>query len=288
MKAGFSHFPTAYSIPPDELGPVLERHGVESIWVAEHSHIPLSRKSPAPAGGELARQYYDTYDPFVWLTMLAAHTSTLKLATGICLVIQRDPIHTAKQVASLDRLSGGRFLFGVGAGWNEDEMNNHGTQLEGRFKLMRERVAAMKAIWTMDAAEFHGDLVDFDPMVSEPKPLSKPHPPIHVGGVFPGGARRAVQWADGWIPVGGRGGAELGPSIRDMREMAAEAGRDPAEIEVSIYNAPATAEALQEFADAGVDRVAFTLPSVGTAEATESIEAAMAVFEASGLKEGSA
>ena len=286
MKAGFAHFPTGYSIPPNELGPVLEAHGVESIWVAEHSHIPLSRKTPSPGGGELARHYYDTYDPFVWLTMLAAHTTSLRLATGICLVPQRDPIHTAKEVASLDRLSGGRFLFGVGAGWNEDEMNNHGTQLEGRFKLMRERVEAMKAMWTMDEAEYHGDLVDFDPMVMEPKPLTTPHPPIHVGGVFPGGARRAVSWADGWIPIQGRGDVPLADSIRQMREMAAEAGRDPMSIEVSVYYAPATVEGLQELADAGVDRAAFGLPSVGTNEAIESIDAAMAAFEASGLREG--
>lgn len=285
MKPGFAHFPTGYSIPPDVLGPALERHGVESIWVAEHSHIPLSRKTPAPAGGELARQYYDTYDPFIWLTMLAAHTESVKLATGICLVIQRDPIHTAKEVASLDRLSGGRFLFGVGAGWNEDEMNNHGTPLEGRFKLLRERVAAMKAIWTMDEAEYHGDLVDFDPIVMEPKPLSTPHPPVHVGGTFPGGARRAVAWADGWIPIQGRGTVDLANSIRQMREMAEEAGRDPNDIEVSIYYAPATVEGLQELAAAGVDRAAFNLPSVATNEALETIDAAMAAFEAAGLGE---
>jgi probable F420-dependent oxidoreductase len=286
MKPGIAHFPTDYSIAPSELGPALEERGYESIWVAEHSHIPVSRKSEWPGGGDLPKMYYDTYDPFVWLTMLAAHTSTLRVGTGICLVAQRDPIHTAKEVASLDRLSGGRFLFGVGAGWNEDEMNNHGTELHGRFKLMRERVAAMKEIWTSTEAEYHGDRVDFDPLMMWPKPLTQPHPPIHVGGSFPGGARRAVEWGNGWIPIGGRGGDDLAASIRQMREMATEAGRDPDEIEVSIYYAPADVDALQALAAAGVDRVAFNLPSVATAEALESLDASMEAFTSAGVGEG--
>ncbi|MBT8241637.1 MAG: LLM class F420-dependent oxidoreductase [Acidimicrobiia bacterium] len=283
MKAAIAHFPTDYSIPPAELGPALESRGFESLWAAEHSHIPSSRKTPHPSGADLPKRYYDTYDPFVWLTALAGSTSTLKLATGICLIIQRDPIHTAKSVSSLDRLTGGRFMFGVGAGWNEDEMNNHGTQAEGRFKLMRERVQAMKEIWTNHEAEFHGDRVNFDPMMQYPKPLTKPHPPIHVGGAFPGGARRAVEWADGWIPIPGRAEGTIAEQIAAMRQQAADAGRDPASIEVSIYFAPNDVEKLQEFAEAGVDRVAFDLPSVAGAEALESLDASLQAFTDAGL-----
>lgn len=283
MKAGVAHFPTSYSIPPHELGPALEDRGFESIWVAEHSHIPLSRKTPAPSGGPLAQRYYDTLDPFVFLTALAGHTSSLLLGTGICLIVQRDPIHTAKSAASLDVLSNGRFQFGVGAGWNEEEMNDHGTALDGRFKLMRERVAAVKAMWTQDEAEFHGDLVDLQPMAINPKPLQNPHPPIHVGGAFPGGARRAVEWGDGWIPIPGRGKGTLGEQITGMRQMAADAGRDPDAIEVSIYFAAPDPALLTELAEAGVHRVAFDLPSVAGAEALAALDNAMAAMDAAGL-----
>jgi len=280
MKPAIAHFPTDYSISPSELGPALESRGFESLWAAEHSHIPSSRKTPHPSGADLPKRYYDTYDPFVWLTALAGHTTTLKLATGICLVIQRDPIHTAKSVSSLDRLSGGRFMFGVGAGWNEDEMNNHGTEAEGRFKLMRERVQAMKEIWTNHEAEYHGDRVDFDPMLQYPKPLTKPHPPIHVGGSFPGGARRAVAWADGWIPIPGRAEGTLAEQVASMRQQAYDAGRDPDWIEVTIYFASTDEATLHEYAEAGVDRVAFDLPSVAGAEALESLDASMEAFSA--------
>lgn len=284
MKAGVAHFPTSYSISPSELGPALEERGFESIWVAEHSHIPTSRKTPAPSGGPLAQRYHDTLDPFVFLTALAGHTSSLLLGTGICLVVQRDPIHTAKSAASLDVLSGGRFQFGVGAGWNEDEMNDHGTPLEGRFKLMRERVSAIKAMWTDEVPEFRGDLVDLPPMTINPKPVQNPHPPIHVGGAFPGGARRAVQWGNGWIPIPGRGEGTLAEQITGMRQMATDAGRDPEEIEVSIYFAPADPKTLTELAEAGVDRVAFDLPSVAAPEALDALDNAVAALDAAGLK----
>lgn len=285
MKTGVAFFPTETSIRPAALGRALEERGFESIWVAEHSHIPLSRKSPWPGGGELPRMYYETYDPFVWLSAVAAATTRLRVATGICLVIQRDPIHTAKEVASLDSLSGGRFLFGVGAGWNEDEMNNHGTAMQGRFRLMRERVEAMKEIWANDAAEYHGELVDFDPIAMWPKPAQRPHPPIHVGGVYPGGARRAVRWADGWIPIGGRGEGQLIDQIAEMRRWAEDVGRDPAAIEVSIYYAPTDAPAMAELAAAGVDRLVFGLPSVPEPEAIGVLDETMAAIDAAGLRE---
>lgn len=283
MKAGIAHFPTTYSIPPSELGPALEERGFESIWAAEHSHIPTSRKTPAPSGGDLAQRYYDTLDPFVFLTAMATHTEKLILGTGICLVIQRDPIHTAKSCASLDQLSNGRFHFGVGGGWNEDEMNDHGTELEGRFKLLRERVGAIKAMWTQDEPSYDGDRVKLPPMTINPKPLQKPHPPIHVGSAFPGGARRAVEWANGWIPIPGRGDGTIAEQIAAMRNMAEDAGRDPNEIEVSIYFAPPDPAVLSDYAEAGVNRVAFDLPSVGSGEALAVLDAAVVAMEQAGL-----
>jgi probable F420-dependent oxidoreductase len=259
MHFGLTIFPTAYAIPLPELAVEAEQRGFESLWVAEHSHIPTSRKSPWPGGGDLPKMYYDTLDPFVALAGAAAVTSRIKLATGICLVVQRDPIHTAKEVASLDQLSGGRFLFGVGGGWNAEEMGNHGTPFEGRFKLLRERIEAMKAIWTGDEAEYHGDRVDFAPIFMWPKPVQKPHPPVHVGGAFPGGARRAVRYGDGWIPIGGRDD-DLDQSIPAFREMAEEAGRDPGRLEVSIYGVTPSEKVIDRYRTTGADRVVFGLP----------------------------
>jgi probable F420-dependent oxidoreductase len=256
-------FPTAYSIHPGELGVAAEERGFESLWVAEHSHIPASRKSPWPGGGDLPQMYYDAMDPFVTLAAAAQATTKLKLATGICLVIQRDPIQTAKSVASLDVISGGRFLFGIGGGWNEEEMNNHGTAFEGRWKLLRERVEAMKQIWTQERAEYHGEYVDFDPVFANPKPFQKPHPPIHVGGAFPGGMRRAIRYGNGWIPIAGRGETDVLQHVDAFRKACADAGRDPDSMEVSLYGAPMDKEALTRAADAGVDRVVFGLPPAG-------------------------
>ncbi len=168
LKLGASMFFTDYSVAPGVLGKLLEERGYESVWAPEHSHIPLSRKTPFPAGGDLPKKYYDAMDPFVTLTMAAAATKTLKVGTGVCLVAQRDPIQTAKLVASIDQVSGGRFLFGIGNGWNRDEMENHGTDFTQRHRLARERVEAMKAIWTQPKAEYHGEFVSFDPMMAWP------------------------------------------------------------------------------------------------------------------------
>src|ERR671923_2387513 len=204
MDHGAAIFFTDYSIGPAELGRALEARGFESLWAPEHSHIPLSRRSPFPQGGELPKKYYDVMDPFVTLAAAAAVTRRLKVATGICLVVQRDPIQTAKAVATLDQTSGGRFLFGIGAGWNAEEMADHGTDFTSRFRLMQERVEAMKAIWTTSKPEYHGQLVDFPPMMTWPKPVQKPHPPVIVGGAFPQAARRAVRYGNGWVPIAGR------------------------------------------------------------------------------------
>ena len=182
MKFGLTIFPTAETIQPAALGRLAESHGFESLWFPEHTHIPVSRETPYPGGGELPDEYARIYDPFVALTAAAAATERLLVGTGICLIVERDPITTAKEVATIDRVSGGRFLFGVGAGWNLEEMANHGTDPQSRFSLMRERIEAMKEIWTGDEASYHGRHVDFEPIWSWPKPLQRPHPPILVGG----------------------------------------------------------------------------------------------------------
>jgi probable F420-dependent oxidoreductase len=259
MRIGLTMFPTEYAIQPHDLAVEAEARGFESLWLPEHSHIPTSRKSPWPGGGELPKPYYYSYDPFVSLAAAAALTKTIKLATGVCLVIQRDPIHTAKEVSTLDRLSSGRFLFGIGAGWNAEEMADHGTAFETRFKLMRERILAMKEIWTHDKAKFAGEFVKFDETFQWPKPVQKPHPPIIIGGGFPHAAKRAIAYGDGWIPIGGR----LDPLqvLPQFRKMAKDAGRDPASLSFSLFGVARAPELLKRYRDAGVDRVVLQLPS---------------------------
>jgi probable F420-dependent oxidoreductase len=258
MKFGLTMFPTDYSIPPAALARAAEERGFESLWLPEHSHIPAKRESPWPGGPELPKMYYDVYEPFVALAAAAAVTTKLLLATGICLVVQRDPIQTAKNVATLDRVSDGRFLFGIGAGWNREEMRDHGTDPKTRLALMRERVLAMKEIWTKSKAEYHGRFVDFEPIMTWPKPVQKPHPPIHVGGGFPKGAARALEYGDGWMPIHGRD--EILAKLPELRRMAADAGRDPAKFEVSIFGMGPNPADVQKARDAGVTRAVFGLP----------------------------
>jgi probable F420-dependent oxidoreductase len=258
MEFGVAIFPTAYAIPPVELGVALEERGFESVWVAEHTHIPASRISPSPAGGELPQRYYDSFDPFLALTAMASVSKNLLVGTGVCLVIERDPIVTAKEVATLDVMSGGRFLFGVGGGWNIEEMENHGTDPSTRFKRMRESVEAMRAIWADDPAEYHGDLIDFDPIHLNPKPTSAP--PVHIGGGSPHGARRAAAYGNGWIPIGGRGGDPL-DHVATLREECEKVGRDPSEIELTSYFGPTDPTEIERLADGGYDRIVFGLPS---------------------------
>lgn len=262
MDFGASMFFTDYSMTPAALARALEERGFESVWAPEHSHIPLSRKSPYPAGGDLPKRYYDVMDPFVSLTAAAAATTTLKVATGICLVIQRDPIQTAKSVASIDQISNGRFLFGVGAGWNAEEMADHGTAFKTRFKLMEERIQAMRAIWTESKPEFHGDFVDFDPMMTWPKPVQKPHPPVLVGGAFPYGARRAIAFGDGWMPhVSRTHYGDVTEFLPRFRQMVAEAGREPDSLPVTAWGAQEDGDMLKRFRDLGIVRTNVSLPS---------------------------
>jgi probable F420-dependent oxidoreductase len=262
MRIGGAMFFTDYSMPPTELARALEERGFDSLWVPEHSHIPLTRKSPFPSGGDLPKKYYDVMDPFVVLSAAAAVTKTLLLGTGICLIAQRDPIQTAKQVASIDQISGGRFLFGIGNGWNEDEMANHGTVFETRHKLARERVEAMKEIWTKSKAEYHGEFVNFDPMMTWPTPIQTPHPPIIVGGAFPFGARRALRYGDGWMPHRTRSSyADVQALLPKFREMAAEAGRDLASVPITIWGAKESLDLLKRDRDDGVSRLVVSLDS---------------------------
>jgi probable F420-dependent oxidoreductase len=267
MEFGVGIFFTEYSIAPAELAVALEARGFDSLWAPEHSHIPVSRRSLPRGGGELPKRYYDVMDPFVTLTAAAAATKQLKLGTGICLVIQRDTIQTAKLVASIDQVSGGRFLFGIGGGWNAEEMADHGAAFATRFKKMAEQVAAMKEIWTCDRPEYHGAFVDFPPMMTWPKPRQKPHPPVIVGGAFPWAARRAIRYGDGWIPLAGRGqdGDPL-EFVPRFRRMVEEAGRDPRFLSVTVAGPPEDLDLLRRYRDLGIDRVNFPLPPVQTDE----------------------
>ena len=263
MDFGAMMFSTDYSIRPDDLAKMLEDRGFESMWVPEHTHIPASRKSAWPGGSDLPKDYWHTYDPFVALTAAAGATKDIKLETGICLMIERDPIITAKEVASLDQISNGRFIFGIGGGWNAEEMGNHGTNFRRRWRVMRERILAMKEIWTKDEPEFHGEFVNFDKMWAFPKPVQKPHPPIIMGGDGPTTFDRVVEYCDGWMPLGGRRsqGPSLGEKIAILRRQAEEAGRDPASISVSIFGTRPDEDTVTRMAEAGVDRVVFGLPS---------------------------
>jgi probable F420-dependent oxidoreductase len=265
VKFGIAIFPTDYAISMTELAPAVEQLGFESLWVAEHSHIPASRLSPWPGGAELPKHYWHTMDPFIALTAAALASRRLRVATGICLVVQRDPIHTAKQVASVDHISNGRFIFGIGAGWNREEMADHGTDFGSRFKLMRERVEAMKAIWTQDESEYHGEFVDFDAMWCWPKPIQKPHPPVLLGGSGPSVLKRVVAYADGWMP---NRGDDLG-RIPELQELAGAAGRG--RLPVTTYPKAAAAE-IQRHADAGVDRCIYYVPPDGRDQALARLE----------------
>ena len=263
MLFGVSMFATDYAIRPDDLARLLEERGFESMWVPEHTHIPADRQSPWPGGPDLPEMYWHTLDPFLALTAAATVTKNLKLGTGICLMVERDPIVTAKEVASLDMLSDGRFLFGVGGGWNNEEMHNHGTNPRRRWRLLRERILAMKEIWANDEAEFHGEFVDFDKIWSYPKPVQKPNPPIIMGGDGPRTFDRVVEYCDGWMPIGGRraDGPSLGEKITNLRRQAEDAGRDPEAISVSIFGTRPDEDTIAGMAEAGVDRVVFGLPS---------------------------
>ena len=260
MLYGITMFATDYAIRPDELAREVEQRGFESLWLPEHTHIPTSRLSPWPGGPDLPKEYWHTHDLFVALTAAAMATERLKIASGICLIVERDPITTAKEIASLDQLSNGRFLFGIGGGWNAEEMENHGTPFKKRWRILRERILAMKEIWTNDEAEFHGEFVSFDKIWSYPKPAQKPHPPIHMGGDGPTTFDRVIEFCDGWMPIGVRS-PNIPEKIAELRRRAEAAGRDPNGIQVSIFGVKPDRSAIDELARAGVERVIFMAPA---------------------------
>lgn len=260
MLFGLCMFSTHYAIRPDELAREAEARGFESLWFPEHTHIPVDRLDPA--GKPLPDMYWNSFDPFVALTAAAMATRKLKLGTGICLLIQRDPITTAKEVASLDVLSGGRFLFGIGAGWKEEEIRNHHVDFKSRFRRLREHVAVMKEIWTKDEPSFDGEFTSFKPMLAYPKPLQKPHPPIIIGGHGPKVIDRAVEYCDGWLPLT-QFTPDVAGDIRRLHERAHAAGRDPKSLSTSMFMVPAERETIEKLENAGADRLIFGLPSEG-------------------------
>ena len=258
MDIGVYFFSTAYSIGIEELARELEQRGFESMLIPEHTHIPVTRKTPWPGGGDLPKEYYHTYDPFVALSFAAAATKSLKLGTGICLLPQRDPIVTAKSVASLDQLSGGRVIFGVGGGWNVDEMENPGAEYSSRFKLLRENILAMKQLWVEEQAEFHGEFVDFDPAFCWPKPTQNPHPPIILGGETDYTLRRIVEFCDGWLP---RPRADIEDGMERLRRIADEGNRDLDSISVTVFGAPPKPDKLARYSEIGIDRALLQIPT---------------------------
>jgi probable F420-dependent oxidoreductase len=274
MRFGVATFITDYGIRPDALGRALEERGFDSLFIAEHSHIPVSRESPWPEGGELPRRYYRTLDPFVALTAVATVTTRLVLGTGIALLPQRDVIHTAKQVASLDVVSDGRFAFGVGVGWNREEMRNHGTDPTTRGALIDEQLAALKQIWTTEQAEYHGEHVDFDPIYLWPKPVQQPHPPIYLGGESPAALRRLATYGDAWLPR-----AHTAPEeIVRVRKWLAEQGRDG--VPFTVFAADTDERRLAGYVDAGVDEITLMLDTLPEAETLRALDELTAVAAA--------
>jgi probable F420-dependent oxidoreductase len=260
MHLGIFSYNVAYGARPDELARAAEERGFESFWVGEHTHIPAARQTPYPGGEPLPKPYYHMADPFVSLMAAAAATRTIKLGTGICLVVEHDPIVLAKSVATLDWLSGGRVLFGIGGGWNREEMEHHGTPFAKRWRVLRERVLAMKTLWTQEEASFHGEFVNFDRAISFPKPVQRPHPPILFGGATDQGRARVVDYCDGWIPIDVLLD-DLPAAIADLRHKAQAAGRRPDELSVSVFAfKPPTPDAVKRMEDMGVVRVTMVAP----------------------------
>jgi len=263
---GVLMFPTDYAIAPHVLASEAEARGFESIFFPEHTHIPASRKTPWPGGAELPREYSHTHDPFVALTAAAAVTKSIKLATGICLITERDPIVMAKQVASLDMLSNGRVILGIGAGWNVEEMANHGVAFATRWKVTRERVLAMRRIWSEESAEYHGEFVDFDPIWSYPKPVQSGGPAILLGASSRWSWARIAEYCDGWMPIHqdnrraqASGGIDYEDGVRRTKAAWQEARREGVP-DFSIFGVPPNRRRIEELIGFGFNRLVFGLP----------------------------
>lgn len=258
-KFGISMFPTDYSIQPAEMAREVEDRGFDSLFFPEHTHIPASRKTPFPGGGELPKQYWHAHDPFVALTACAAVTENIRLGTGICLIIERDPITTAKVIASLDLISNGRAIVGIGAGWNQEEMENHGANYQHRWKIVREKVAAMREIWNNDEAEYHGEFVDFDPIWSYPKPVQEGGPPIWIGANSKWVFERIADYADGWMPIGGLGSGNM----ERLQEAMAAKGRKVEDLTLALFGMMPDVEQIRGRSEQGFDEFIFNAPSAG-------------------------
>lgn len=281
MDIGLVYFPTHYGMAPGDLARAAEERGFESLFFCDHTHIPASRETPNPEGGDLPQMYWHTYDPFVACAAAATVTQTLKIGTGICLIIQRDPIITAKQVASIDHLSDGRFLLGVGAGWNREEMMNHGTDPRRRMQLMRERVLAMREIWTKDEAEFHGTFVNFDPIWSYPKPVQA-HLPVLVGGMGPTVEDRVLGFGDGWFAdfVPPEDLDAFSSRVDALQEKARSAGRE--RIPITMYGVPAEPAMVARYREAGIDRALYYLSDREAPAAAKELDHATKMVSAAG------
>jgi probable F420-dependent oxidoreductase len=277
MDSGVGYFPTHDAADPGTVARLAESYGQAALYFAEHTHIPASRRSPYPGGGELPRKYSHTYDLFVALTVAATATSRLRVGSGICLVVERDPIVTAKEVASIDHLSGGRLDFGVGAGWNREEMANHGTDPRVRMAIMGERVEAMKEIWTSDEASYRGRHVAFERIWSWPKPAQLPHPPVLVGGNGPTVLDRVLAFGDGWFPNRIPPDDQMIARVEELQRRGEEAGRG--RIPVTHFGTPIDAAVAEQLTEAGVDRVLFMLPTAPPGEVEAAADAAAAVAE---------
>jgi probable F420-dependent oxidoreductase len=281
VKFGIVTFPVHPGIPPAVLGRAVEDLGFESLFFTEHTHIPASRESPLPGGGgDLSPAYYHNLDPFVAFASVAEHTSGLLLGTGVCILVQRDPIMLAKQIATLDQLSDGRFLFGVGAGWNLEEMRNHGTDPATRFRLLHQRIEAMRTIWTQDEASYHGSLVSFDPIWSWPKPVRASGPPILVGGNGRRVIDRVVAYGDEWFPLA-TSTARLTAQAEELRGKAAAAGRAP--IPITLFGGLLDPESIETYERLGVHRLLVSVRSGSTEEVVGRVKAAAEQLREYGL-----
>lgn len=276
MHIGISNFPTSYSIRAVDLGRALEERGFESLWVVEHTHIPASRQTPYPLGGELPSIYWEAYEPLTYLAQVAAVTERLNVGTGVLLVAQHHPIALAKRIATLDSLSGGRVLLGVGGGWLPEEMRNHGFDFKDRWAILREHVLAMKQCWTEKDAAFHGRFVDFDPVWVEPKPVRPGGPPVLIGATSRWALERIAEYADGWYPIMT---PQFDAQLAQLREHVARRGRSMADIDVTVLTQPESKAALAVLRDKGVNRVVLSLPSVDRDEALRALDAYVPVVQ---------
>ncbi len=256
---GLSMFPTDYAIQPMELAKEAEARGFESLFFPEHTHIPTSRRTPWPGGGDLPREYWHTHDPFVSLMAAAAVTETLKVGTGILLVPERDPIVTAKQIASLDSLSGGRAIIGIGAGWNAEELEDHGVAFKDPWKVTRESVLAWRELWTAEEAEFHGEFVQFEKSWAYPKPSTPGGPPVLLGAESKWAYDRVVDYCDGWMPINGRG--DLRAGLEELKASCERAERDFDELNLTVFGMGPQEERATEIIEMGFQRLVFGLPS---------------------------